>query len=60
MRDLVSLYILDLKPPIGFDVHLVDKEHLVLAFTTLEGVKKTPYGIAFENQPMVASEFADW
>ncbi len=60
VRDLVSLYILDLKPPIGFDVHIVDKEHLILALTTLAGVKDTPYGISFENQPLIASEFADW
>jgi len=60
VRDLVKLFILDAKPSIGLDVLIVDVDHIHLALRTLQGAVDFQSGIAFENQPKLASVFVDW
>ncbi len=60
VRELVSLYLLDLKPPILFDLQIVDENHLTIALGTWAGQRNTPYAISFENQQKLATEFVDW
>jgi hypothetical protein len=58
--DLSSLSLLDLHPPIGFDILIVDRRHVALAFSPHEGTDAVDQGIVFYDQPVLASAFADW
>lgn len=58
--DLVSLNLLNIKPCVGFDILILDRRHVVIGFTTFTGIRQLQSAILFENQPHIASEFADW
>ncbi|MEK7727931.1 MAG: hypothetical protein AAB354_05915 [candidate division KSB1 bacterium] len=60
VSDLAEIYLLDLKPPTGFDMFIVDRNHVIIGITKLSGVNSLQQGLLFENQPAIASEFADW
>lgn len=60
VKELVSLYLLDIKPAIGFDILIIDREHVILSLTTLAGITVLQSAVAFENQPKFTSEFVDW
>jgi hypothetical protein len=60
VKDLVSLYLMDLRPTIGFDVVIFDRNHVNISFSQLAGVNRLQRALHFENQPEIASEFADW
>lgn len=58
VRDALSVYLLDLKPAIGFDLLIIDREHISLNLTPAGG-KYTQRCVVFEHQPQLASSFAD-
>lgn len=57
---MVRLHILQMKPPFGFDVFIVDEEHTIILFTKLTGTDRATTAILFENQPEIARDFTDW
>lgn len=57
---LVPLYLLDTKYQLGFDVLIIDDQHVTIGFNTITGVGHLQYAICFENQPSLAKEFVDW
>jgi hypothetical protein len=60
VSDLYKPRLLNTINPIGLDVFIIDRKHVILAFTMAEGLTDLQRGILFEDQPMLASEFADW
>jgi len=60
VRDWISLFLLDQKHPLGFTIFIVDRKHAHISFTTLAGVKQLESAVEFENQPLIASDLADW
>lgn len=57
---LISLRLLDMEPPFGFDIYIVDQEHIFLLFSKLLGSERASVAILFENQPSIAKDFIDW
>jgi hypothetical protein len=60
VADLYMPRLLEAKSPIGLDIFIIDRDHVIIAFTVSEGLRELQRGILFENQPQLASEFADW
>lgn len=60
VKELVSLHLLDLKPPFGLDILIIDRDHVVIAFSHFAGVDRLLTAVLFENQPEIAEEFASW
>ena len=60
VSDLASIYILDVKPSIGFDMFIVDRRHVIIGMTMLAGVNSLQGGLLFENQHSIASALTDW
>jgi hypothetical protein len=60
VKELVSLYLLDLKPPFGLDILVFDRDHVVIAFSPFSGVDRLLTAVLFENQSEIADEFASW
>jgi len=57
--DRVSLHLLDVKPVIGNDVYIIDKAHVFINPVPFPDVD-TQRAIVFENQPVVAEDYAEW
>jgi len=58
--NLVSISLVDMKSPVGFDVLILDRNHVLIGFTKFSGADQLQSAILFENQPHIADEFADW
>ncbi len=58
--ELVSRFLLDMNPPIGFDILIVDESHVTIGFTTVSGHKELQASILFEDRPEIASQFNSW
>jgi len=57
--DTLSLYLLDVKPVLGSDVYVVDKAHVIINPVPFPDVN-TQRAILFENQPLIAEDYAEW
>jgi hypothetical protein len=60
IRERVSLNLLNMKPPIGLDLVIFDRNHVMLGFTPAKGEEQLMIAILFEHQPKIAIDFADW
>ena len=60
VKELVSLHLLDLKPPIGLDIWIIDRDHVFISFSPLSGIDKLSTAILFEHQSEVVEEFISW
>ncbi|HEX8141426.1 MAG TPA: hypothetical protein VF553_02455 [Pyrinomonadaceae bacterium] len=60
IRDSIKLFVLDAKPPLIFDLLVVDRKHVNIGITPTKEGKSLENAIIFENQPQMASKMADW
>jgi hypothetical protein len=60
VADCANLYVFDMRPPVGFELLIVDDMHVVIGFTTLHRESDLQTGLLFENSPEVARDFSDW
>lgn len=57
---LVSIRALSQVRPVGFDILIIDQQHVGIAFPSIAGAEDLMTGLIFEDQPDVAREFANW
>ncbi len=60
VHDCIELRLLDLRPPLGFDLLIIDKKHMILGFPTSASLNFMQNAILFENQPQMIEKFVDW
>jgi hypothetical protein len=58
--ELSSLALLDMSPPLAFDVLVVDRRHASIAFPAHEGADDVDHSVIFYDQPDLANAFSDW
>jgi hypothetical protein len=60
VKDIVHVYVIEANPILNFDVLVVDRNHAQIGFSMQKEGKTLESAIMFENQPKIASDFADW
>lgn len=60
VADQVHLRVLNCNDRVGFDVLIVDDEHVFLSFPVIHGVADVQTAIFFEGQPELCRELVSW
>jgi hypothetical protein len=60
VADCATLYIFDMRPPVGFELLVVDEMHAIIGFTMLHKEADLQTALLFEDSPEVARDFSDW
>jgi len=60
VEHLVTRRILDLNPPLGFDLLIVDDQHVFIGIPSVADEQVLSRALIFENQNKLATELVDW
>jgi hypothetical protein len=60
VEHLTTRRILDLNPPVGFDLLIVDDQHVFMGIPSVADEQLLSRALVFENQNKLASELVDW
>jgi len=60
VEHLMTRRILDLNPPLGFDLLIVDDQHVFIGIPSVADEQMLSRALVFENQNKLASELVDW
>lgn len=60
VEQLMTRRILDLNPPLGFDLLIIDDQHVFIGIPSVADEQVLSRALVFENQNKLASELVDW